>query len=260
MGIEVPVGSIYLWMYEQGLRGTDISDIVGACRLAGKSIREKDFQNYWNGFGKHQAVSHASIFDIRPSQRKGFYDLEYSQYPLHPFDDCPDSEAIFVPCSSDNKPIIKWGEGCLKREEAEAYRDQRYLAENLIGQHRIVIDCDGDHDDGFLDLDTIEFLWQFASITEAYRKPKDCVDYGCPLDEFLDKPASFHLTFMVDRIIPTMHFPFAHIDIIGNKRNSLRYFKDKKCNNLPLAIMNDDIWSALKDYIRWRDPNAKPQL
>lgn len=254
--IEVPQGSIYLWMYEQGLRGIDINDIVQACALAGKTIREKDFQNYFNGFGKHIATTQSSIFDIKPKQRKSFYDINYSQYPMHPFDDCPDTQDIWVPCDANNKPMIKWGEGCLKKHEAESYLDQEYLAENLLGQHRIVIDCDGDHDGDNLDLETIDFLWQFANITEVYRKPKDCIDYGCTLNEFIDRPASFHLTFMVDRMIPTMHFPFAHIDILGNKKNTLRYFKNKKCNNLPLLIMNDDIWSLLQEYIRSRDPNV----
>lgn len=256
MEVVVPQGSIYLWMYEQGLRGVDINDIVQACALAGKSIREKDFQNYFNGFGKHQTIEHRSIFDIKPQKSKAFYELKYSEYPYHPFQDIPDTQEIYVPCDSNNKPMIKWGEGCMSKQEAESLDDQVYLAENMLGQHRIIIDCDGDHDEGKLDLDTIEFLWQFSRVTEVYKKPKYCIDYGCTITEFMDTPASFHLTFMVDRIIPTMHFPFAHIDIIGNKKNSLRYFKNKKCNNLPLVIMNDDIWDCLVSYIKWREENS----
>lgn len=256
MGVLLPQGSIYLWMYDQGLKGTPIEEIVNECRLSGVTIREKDFQNYYNGLGKRTIKMHSSIFDIPPSKRKSYYDLDYSQYPMKPFNDYPDTEDRWVPCSKDNKPMIKWGDGCLKKEEAEAFKDQVYLAENLIGGHRIVIDCDGDHDAN-LDLETIEFFWQFSQITEVYRKPKDCIDYGITIDEFIDLPASFHLTFYVDRVIPTMHFPHAHIDIIGNKKNSLRYFKNKKCNNMPLCIMNDQIWSVIREYIRSRDPNVK---
>ena len=48
--VEVPQGSIYFWMYEMGLKHVDLDEIRIACYSAGKNIRDKDFQNYWNGW------------------------------------------------------------------------------------------------------------------------------------------------------------------------------------------------------------------
>lgn len=254
MYIDIPDGSIYLWMYEQGLRGVNINDIIESCRQCGKEIRDKDFQNYFNGLHKHCIVDNSSIFDVPPRSTKSFFDLKYSDYPEHPFTwDIPDAEDRWVPCNKDNKPMIKWGKRCMTMNEAESKPGMQYLAENLYGTHMIVIDCDGDHGEG-LDLETIEFLYPFTKMTSTLSKPKHCVDYGIAIpNKFYDIPASFHLTFAVDKVIPTMHFPIAHIDIIGNKCNSLRYLKNKVDNGLPLLVMNDYIWEEIKEFIAHKD-------
>lgn len=252
--VDVPNGSIYLWMYTQGLKGVPLEQVIQACHEAGVSIRDKDLTNYNNGVRNRGVYSTQSTFTRTPvSSTKDYYDLKYSDYPLYPYTNEPEISNRWVPCSYSNKPMIKWSEGCMSKEAAELTDRSKYLAENIYNTHMIVIDCDGDHDDS-IDLETIELLWQFADKTHCMRKPKDCIDYdpNVPM-EFWDKPASFHLTFMVDRIIPTMHFPSAHIDIIGNKRNSLRYFKNKKWNKLPLLQMNDDIWETIKRHVERRE-------
>lgn len=250
--VEVPDGSIYLWMYTQGLKGTNINDIIEACRACGKEIRDKDFTNYFNGLHKHVVIDNTDIFSFKTSRSstKSFFDIRYEDYPEHPFNwDVPEIQDRWVPCNKDNKPMIKWAKKCMTQDEAESMNDIQYLAENLCGTHMIVIDCDGDHGDG-LDLETIDFLYQFSSMTHTLSKPKMCSDYGINIPRrFYDIPASFHLTFAVDHVIPTMHFPIAHIDIIGNKCNSLRYYKNKVSNDLPLLVMNDYIWEELKEFI-----------
>lgn len=248
--MEIPQGSIYLWMYRQGLKGVPLDDILTACQRCGKQVRKKDVDNYNNGLRNHRDLAYSPLeFRYVPSEKE-YFKLNYSDYPI--MYEMSDVDKRWVPCSKENKPMIKWGQGCMSRSLAESTRGCEYLAENLLGTNMIVIDCDGDHDNN-LDLETIEFLWQFSSITNVLRKPKDCVDYGCTITEFLDRPASFHLTFTVDRIIPTMHFPSAHIDIIGNKKNSLRYFKNKRSNLIPMAPMTDSIWSMIQGYIHSRE-------
>ena len=66
-------------------------------------------------------------------------------------------------------------------------------------------------------------------------------------------PASFHLTFAVDRVIPTMHFSKAHMDIVGNKENSLRYLKNKIWNGIEPLPMNEAIWDDIKSYVERRN-------
>jgi hypothetical protein len=129
------------------------------------------------------------------------------------------------------------------------------MAENMIGQRRIVIDCDGDHTDT-LDMETIAFLWRYSSITHTLCKPRKIKEYPGYENTGLDIPASFHLTFSVDRVIPTMHFPYAGIDIVGNRRNSLRYFKNKEWNGRQPAELTADIWQDLQAYIKHRKEQA----
>ena len=49
-----------------------------------------------------------------------------------------------------------------------------------------------------------------------------------------------------------MHFPEAHIDIVGNRRNSLRYMKDKRWNGLQPIEMTDEIWHELQEFVKNR--------
>ena len=250
--LEVPSGSIYFWMYTQGLKQVNENDIASACRAAGVSIRDKDWQNYWNGYYNSDMYHGRGSDDMFMLSRNGmhagrerpvdFLCTEYRNYPEHPYAHNEyQVENRWVPCNKDNKPMIKWGNGCLSLADACAYKSQVYLAENLKGTRFIVIDCDGDHGDE-LDLETMAFLNWWRDKTHCIVKPGQ--------DE--NMPASFHLTFETDRIIPTMHFPYAHIDIVGNRRNSLRYWKNKKWNGIAPATMTDIWWQMLQEYIEHR--------
>ena len=242
--MDVPRDSIYFWMYTQGLKHVPFEEIETACAMAGKEIRAKDRENYWNGFYRSDLYGKAesNVFELHrnpgnsQSVSQSFFDLPYSDYPQHPYLELPEISNRWVPCSKENKPLVKWGNGCMSLADAKAYRSQVYLAENLKGCKIIVIDCDGDHGDG-VDNETVNFLNQWFYHTHCIYK---------------DNRLSFHLTFAVDKVIPTMHFPYAHIDVVGNRANSLRYFKNKKWNGLQPMPMTDGIWEQLKGYIRYR--------
>ena len=249
--MEVPSGSIYFWMYEQGLKHADLHEIEISCLASGKVIRAKDYENYWNGYYRSDLYCSPGKDDIWllkkhkdiVSESKQFEDLAYWDYPVHPYAGMPEVQNRWVPCSAMNKPIIKWSQGCLSLPDCVAYPGQKYLAENLKGTQMIVIDCDGNHEEPW-DYETIEFLKQFKKITHTIEKPG------------YDDSPSFHLTFKTDRIIPTMHFPYAHIDIVGNRRNSLRYWKNKTWNEKDPVYMTPEIWDELRDYVKHRKETA----
>lgn len=260
--IQVPSDSIYFWMYEQGLKHTDLHNIELACMSAGKSIRPKDYENYWNGFHRSDLYHGPGSDDIWmlkkhreiKSESSQFEDLAYYDYPMHPYTGMPEVKNRWVPCSKDNKPMIKWSQGCMTMADCVSYPKQEYLAENLKGTQMLVIDCDGNHGDPW-DWETICFLSKFQEMTHVIYKPlEDDREWPCE-NAWIHSP-SFHLTFLTDRIIPTMHFPHAHIDIVGNRRNSLRYWKNKKWNGVQPAYMTTEIWNELRDYIKYRKEKA----
>ena len=254
MELEVPDGSVYFWMYTQGLAQVPLDSIEEAVEQAGKQLRDKDIENYWNGWYRHnlyQASRDIMSFDGMDRMLAKSNDL--TSYPIHPLLDKPEILNRWVPCSSEGKPLFKWGKGCLTKVDAMCMRGCKTLAENLKGTKFLVIDCDGDHDKQKLDLDTIEFMAQFRSKTHCLSKPKKCWEYG-NIASLVDRkafnlPASFHLTFITDRVIPTMHFPHAHVDIIGNKMNSLRYLKNKEWNGIEPIAMTPGIWRTIMEYI-----------
>lgn len=261
--LDIPEGSIYFWMYKQGLKHVPFSTVMNDLRRNGKAIRDKDIENYWNGWHNsdlYHGAGKEDIFMLTRNQRpkasgENYFEMGYLDYPLHPYLDYPEVQNRWVPCSMENKPMIKWGNGCLTIADAKAHKDQVYLAENLKGTKLMVIDCDGDHDDK-LDMQTVAFLYRYTTQTHALFKPKLVNQYEGYEETGCTVPASFHLTFRVGRIIPTMHFPYAHIDIVGNQRNSLRYWKNKQWNGIEPAMMTPEIWNELKKYIRYRKEKA----
>lgn len=150
--------------------------------------------------------------------------------------------------------MIKWSQGCMTLTDARAVRGCEYLAENLRGTRLVVIDVDGDHGDG-LDVEALRFFARWRDETCCHDKPRLVIDAAGDTAydlATLSLPTSYHLTFSVDRVIPTMHFPFAHMDLVGNQRNSLRYFKDKLWNGLPPMPMTRETWDMVFDYVERR--------
>lgn len=257
-----------MWMYRQGLMQRPIGDVVLDCMMEGHDIRPKDLRNYWNGWYRHDLYfGSGENWDCQQGQvlpgaflrqRMDGQVLGYSDYPKHPYVGKPEVQNCFVPCSAGNKPLIKWSIGTMSLSDARAYPGCVYLAENMKGAQRIVIDIDGDHG-GDIDMETIEFFSKWIDATCCHAKPDIVADWYMEHEGYIhmnlckaELPVSYHLTFGVDRVIPTMHFPAAHVDIIGNKRNSLRYFKNKSYNGLPPLKMDDDIWNEIMDYIERR--------
>jgi len=257
---QVPDGSIYFWMYRQGRRGVPIQDVMRALNEAGVEARNKDIQNYSNGLAKLNRHNEDvfSLLNCYSQARGKSYDTVYSDFPKHPYLDEPEIEDRWVPCNKDNKPMIKWSQGCWSKVDAQAKLGQKYLAENLKGTKHIVIDIDGDH--GYpmrpIDIDAIMYFMDLTTKTHCMSKPK--LVYDCEPDitwdlNLLTMPVSYHLTFSVDKVIPTMHFPNAHVDVIGNQANSLRYFKNKLWNEMNPIPMTDEIWNYIMGYVKLKE-------
>lgn len=241
--IEIPSGSIYLWMYTMGLKHVNIDELEAELVRAGRPVRQKDLSNYWRGWYNSDLYHGEKVSPFsRPigSPSKNYFEMGLQEYPENPYIGLPEIAERWVPCK-DGKPLIKWSNGCMDKATAIAWPGCNCLAENTRGTQQIIIDCDGDHDPNSIDWETIEFLSKYKGWTHTLEKPSD--DGKCK---------SFHLTFTTDRMIPTMHFPDAHIDIIGNQRNSLRYIKNKQWNGLDPMLMTDMIWDQLKAYIERR--------
>jgi hypothetical protein len=264
--IPHPTESIYYYMYTCGLKGIDLDLLLDE---VGKThpIREKDIENYWNGYHNRQlyhtpqrpSCSLLSLHPTTPSKLNTFQTSNYSDYPLlaNAVNGLPEIQNRWVPCNHKNKPLIKWGQGCMTKASAESLINCKYLAENIKGTRMLVVDCDGDHSEQ-LDLDTINFLYQFTHQTHTLFKPKRIEEYKDYEQTNDTRSASFHLTFAIDRVIPTMHHA-CHIDFIGNKENSLRYLKNKWWNNLDPMPMTDEIWNKIKGYIVERSTQLNGQ-
>lgn len=238
----VPEGSIYFWMYTQGLRQIPYEEVEIALRDAGKIIREKDHDNYWNGY-HNSVLYHGDPFSIpmpdKP-QRNKYPSL--SSFELNSLASMPPIKNRWVPCNSDNKPLIKWSKGCMTHADAMARRGYQYMAENLKGTDRIVIDFDIEHGDK-----RDEGLADFAAMFLDTNK------YCCFVRMDGEKIASMHLMFSTDLLIPTMHFPEAKIDILGNANNQLRYFKNKQWNRVKATPLNETEWNLIMNYLMTKE-------
>lgn len=246
MNIQLPPegSSIYLWMYNQGLKHIEWTDIIQAVAASTHRLREKDAANYWRGWYKsdlYKGDRKVSIINPPTKQVKPFYDMSYDMYPEHPYINQPEIENRYVPCGDEGNPLIKWSHGCLSMSDAKAFNGCKYIGENLKGCKHIVIDIDGDHN-GNEDDTVAKAFNHFRSQTHCLIKPDK-------------KQLSYHLTFKVDKVIPTMHFPLAHVDICGNKMNQIRYFKNKKWNGIKPIEMNNNIWKQIQDIIKELEKN-----
>ena len=257
--IEVPDGSIYLWCYTQGLKHVPFEDIEAACAAKGVAIRPKDHQNWINGWMRSDRTTGVRPeFNVAFTDGKNYFNQTLSQYPENPSYSIGERSDCWVPCNAENKPMIKWSKGCFTMADALAINGCVYLGENMKDRHRIVIDCDGDHDG--LHLETIVFLSKYRDMTHCIDKPRRVIDYPngptVTIDGWWKLPTSYHLTFLTDRWIPTMHFPKAHVDIIGNRNNSLRYWKNKQWNGVEPIWLTPEIWEDIKQFIERKENNG----
>lgn len=254
--LVAPGGSLYFWCYTQGLKHVPLDAVQAAALATGRVLRDKDVENYWNGWYRSNNYGQNSKHDMfvlkHCKEKKPFVTTPLSAYPNNPLWNQPEISERWVPCSATNKPMKKWSNGCMSKEDAEAYSHQVYLAENIKGTSFVIIDCDGDHDEK-LDLELIRFLYPMTNITHTLFKPKLITSYEGYEDSGLNMPASFHLTFVTNKIIPTMHFPECHIDIIGNEKNSLRYWKNKIWNGMSPKVLTNDIWTKLQEYVKGKE-------
>lgn len=252
--MDMPEGSIYFWCYTQGLKHVDLSEIIEEAGRRGRELRDKDVRNYWNGWHRSDLYTESDpLFKIPREQIQiAKKSLRYEDFPLHPYVGMgiPEVSNRWVPCNEGNKPIIEWSKGCMSIADAKAMRRCVYLAENMKGTSMIVIDVDGDHG-GEIDLDVIERFSKYMGITHCMMKPS-FVEIEVSPGVVVEYPTSYHLTFMVDRVIPTMHFLEARIDIIGNRKNSLRYIKNKSWNGVDPIPMTNGIWDDVMEYVHER--------
>lgn len=249
-----PGESIYLWMYRQGLSMRPLDEVVAEALMGGHDIRQKDIRNYWNGWYRHDLYFGGGAMGRVAMPSMGRQVPSYDSLPDNPYLGQPEISCRYVPCNKDNRPMVKWGRGCMSMVDAIAWPGCTYLAENLVGTRLMVIDVDGDHGGG-LDVETLSFFAYWRDETCCHDKPDLVLDHVPPECYDLSVkslPTSYHLTFTTTKVVPTMHFPRAHVDVIGNKRNSLRYFKNKSFNGIPPMPMTEDTWNRMFDYVERR--------
>lgn len=253
-------------MYNAGLYAVPEAELFNELARAGKQIRQKDIDNYHRGLDKSYFTdtSTTPASDPRRSfrinannQNNTFTNVRLSDLPrsnqLH------DYERRWVPCNADNKPMVRWSENLMTREEAKEYPGSVYLAESMVNTPFIVFDIDGDHDD-VLHLDLINTFYEMIYQTHALCKTRtveSCIMSDS--SEYIplwDAPTSFHLTFYTDRIIPTKHFTNACIDLLGNQRNQLRYRKTKVWNGVYPVKLTEEIWHEFMRYIEMMNRRA----
>lgn len=249
-----PLGtSIYLWMYSEGLKHTDLVDVLTDLAAAGHNVRDKDIRNYWNGWinSDRNRNNAFSLFNVQERTSR-FQESKLSDYPMHPYLGLPELDDRWVACNSECIPLYKYSEIRKTRENASCMVGCKVLGENMLATKMIVIDIDGDHDKTGIDIELIRHFSRYISITHTLQKPKPVRMYGdLPFgaEDIANVSASFHLCFATDRVIPTMHFPVAHIDLLGNRTNQLRFWKNKVWNGLEPVMLTDEVWEDLKKYI-----------
>lgn len=250
LSIVVPEGSIYIWMYQQGLRGIPWERLEQELSAAGKEIRKKDEANYWNGYYKHEFMYEGDLLGpaIKEAREKKFRVHEdLGDYDLHPYLGMPEITNRFVPCNKDNKPMIKWGNGCMSRVDALSYRGQVYLAENLLRTRYVVFDLDIEHGE---QRDEDLAIW-----AQMYLDNGGVCCHTRVNDD--GSIASMHVTFLTDRVIPTTHHPNAKVDILGNANNQLRYFKTKEWNGVRPRMLTQEDWSLMLEYFKAKEESEE---
>ena len=248
----VPAGSIYVWCYVQGLRGVSWDEILSALSVHGIYPREKDHRNWSDGMKKHLGTEHtlepqglptSLIHGIHiPKDPRILEDL--GTYPMLDCDSKQYEETRWVPCNTENKPLVPWSRVRITLNQARLWPNCKYLAENLKGCRWIVLDFDIDHDKDNIDWELRDFGLQLLKDfpTQALFKP----DW-----------MGFHLTYWTDKEIRSRHLPHVNIDICGNTTETsgqLRYFKTKQANEVSCtAPLTEELWKRVQEYSLTRD-------
>ena len=252
----VPAGSIYMWMYLAGLHAVPFNYLSSLLTGQGKAIREKDIANYKRGYERSYIANDANTTHTpaaslpRINEGKDLFCFK----KLSSFERS-DALRVFsrrwVPCSAQNKPLIRWSEILMDKQQALGYPDSTYLAETTYRASFIVFDIDGDHDRK-LSPGLLRTFAPYMRYTHTLAKRQLVRDIVPALSdtELAYVPTSFHLTFRTDRLIPSKHFANAHIDLLGNATKQLRYRKDKVWNGLVPAPLTDEVWDFFMNYIR----------
>ena len=245
-------GSPYYGMYHCGYYGVPFEDCVAKCKRNGIALRSKDIRSYNEGLAKRGMVNLTmnGLPNVKPSQGMAIKDAKLGDFPKLPIGWVP-PERRFFPCTSDNRPMQKWG--WKKNDDGSVFAPELYLkvdaralspcgwvGQNMLYQRFIVLDIDG-RGHGADDHEVIAFGNQFRDTTFTMEDPA--------------KPGSFHLYFETDRLIPVCHFPWAKLDLMGNAVNAAVYLKTKRSNGLPLRILDDEVWQAMMAYQIGRKEN-----
>lgn len=245
--------SPYFAMYTAGIKGIPFEDVSSYLQRINVGIRNKDIEQWRNGYFKHQVKRGNSSLNPYPNdtnhimyKMRTIEDIKFYEFPLYP-DEWTGTEQRFFPCSKDNRPLVRWGwkenfsPELYDRASAKALSPCGWIGQNMLYQKFIVIDIDGvGH--GVVDEKTIEFGNRFKNYTMCYEDP--------------NKQGSFHLYFHTNRIIPVKHFPHAKIDLMGNAVNAAVYFKNKISNGVDPALLTEDIWKELIAYQKERKTNV----
>lgn len=166
-----------------GLNGTEIQTTIDSA----KAIPTESIKTKKSGTSKGSLI--LEDFQTNPN-------LRLTQY--------------FTPVFKNHKTLLG-KDRILSKEEALAYPYILYIAEELKGGDRIVIDCDSK--------ETVELFSEYLSQTESYVST--------------DK-SSAHLVFTTDKLIRSSHKE--GIDLLGNTLYTLRNIKDNKVYNDLKAI------------------------
>lgn len=246
--------SPYYAMYEAGLYGYTAAEVTDYCMRLGLPLRSKDYANFENGamrsrFRNVQYEQPAGGLNpvINASSTSLWTDdLSFDMLPSLPIGWTPPSRRFF-PCTSDNRPMMKWGWSkdytpqLMSASDAQALSVVKggpgWVGQNMLYQNFIVLDVDGEGHGG-RDSQVIAWGSKYASETMTLCDPL--------------KPGSFHLYFATDRIVPVRHFPWAKLDLMGNAVNAAVYFKNKKSNGRSMAELTKEVWDDMMDYVRER--------
>lgn len=227
--------SIYMDMFTAGTRLIPLDSILRVCEQEGITVRRKDVTNYWNGVRRTQSVDLLAIPEYH--EPRSIDTHTWDDYPKLPDGWLENPVRYFPTDTQPSKPYpgFKWGSKVVSRRLAEQLSPIGMVGENLIAQPYICLDIDGDHDKDNIDLELLSYFAPWKKLTESWES----------------RPESFHLIFGVDRVVPTMHFPKAHLDILGNARNQARYLKDKTPSGVRIP-MDHKMWEQVKGWVASR--------